>query len=242
MNAFSQWTCKSVDNGFDEPYDIVYSNIINGASIKLLKGETPCDIRFTIHGKYFCDDNINVNLTFIVNGEYEKYYLKTSKSRNSEWLYFSDLSDKFWGDFKKATVVKIRVNETYCSSEYYEYKMTGSTAAYNFITRGCEKFIKNVEKERFQDSINDVKDLIRLDVDYRFLTDSMGFEESNIYLTISDYKKLIRNNSKDKNYIPPKTKFYIIKNDNSEVDYYRCIYNLEQGEISTTVLEIFDKE
>ena len=36
-------------------------------------------------------------------------------------------------NFKSATSVKIRINDTTCDSETYEFKMSGSTAAYNFV-------------------------------------------------------------------------------------------------------------
>ena len=38
-------------------------------------------------------------------------------------------------DFKACSSIKLRVNDTTCDSEIYEFKMTGSTAALNFVSK-----------------------------------------------------------------------------------------------------------
>jgi hypothetical protein len=37
--------------------------------------------------------------------------------------------------FLKASSVKLRFNESHCQSDYYEFKMSGSTAALNFVSK-----------------------------------------------------------------------------------------------------------
>ena len=37
-------------------------------------------------------------------------------------------------DFLNATSVKLRVNESHCENNYYQFNMSGSTAAYKFIS------------------------------------------------------------------------------------------------------------
>jgi hypothetical protein len=41
---------------------------------------------------------------------------------------------EFLADFKAASSVRIRVNDTTCDTEIYEFKMTGSTAAFNTVS------------------------------------------------------------------------------------------------------------
>ena len=41
---------------------------------------------------------------------------------------------EFLADFKAASAVRIRVNDTTCDTEIYEFKMTGSTAAFNTVS------------------------------------------------------------------------------------------------------------
>jgi hypothetical protein len=38
-------------------------------------------------------------------------------------------------DFKAASSVRIRINESYCTSEIYKFDMTGSKAAYEFMIK-----------------------------------------------------------------------------------------------------------
>jgi hypothetical protein len=41
---------------------------------------------------------------------------------------------EFLADFKAASSIRIRVNDKTCDTEIYEFKMTGSTAAFNTVT------------------------------------------------------------------------------------------------------------
>jgi hypothetical protein len=38
-------------------------------------------------------------------------------------------------DFKAASAVKIRINESYCTTETYKFNMSGSKAAYDFMLK-----------------------------------------------------------------------------------------------------------
>jgi hypothetical protein len=43
------------------------------------------------------------------------------------------MNDRMKDDFVKASSVKLRFNESTCENDYYEFKMTGSKAALEFI-------------------------------------------------------------------------------------------------------------
>jgi hypothetical protein len=91
-----------------------------------------------LHGAYFCDDVINVDFVLVVNGIDKKYELEGMKSSDNKILFFDDnvFSDvNFRTDFLASTKVKIRAKETYCDTEYYTFLMSGSTKAYNFLTK-----------------------------------------------------------------------------------------------------------
>jgi hypothetical protein len=131
--SIAQWTNKKVDNGFDEPYKICYTAENNGAILKLenVDGE----IAFYLQGGYFCDDAPVVNISFLVNNVWIKYTTEATKGEQSNALFLVDdmnISDAIV-DFVKATSVKIRVNESHCATGYYQFNMSGSTSAYNFI-------------------------------------------------------------------------------------------------------------
>lgn len=131
--SMAQWTNKNVNNGFDEPYKICYTAENNGAILKLENVDG--QIAFYLQGGYFCDDNPTVNISFLVNNVWIKYTTEATKGAQSNVLFLVDdmnISDAIV-DFVKATSVKIRVNESYCSTGYYQFNMVGSTSAYKFI-------------------------------------------------------------------------------------------------------------
>ena len=134
FNALSQWVVKKIDNGFDTPYKIAYTEDGQSAFLKL---ENYKGIAFYIGGVYVCDESVTVDISFLVNGEYQKYTTTGNASENHKTLFMVDdlNSDlEFLADFKAASSVRIRVNDTTCDTEIYEFKMTGSTAAYDAIS------------------------------------------------------------------------------------------------------------
>jgi hypothetical protein len=134
FTALSQWVVTKIDNGFDTPYKIAYTE--DGQS-EFLKLENYKGIAFYIGGVYVCDESVTVDISFLVNGEYQKYTTVGKVSDNHKTLFMVDdlNSDlEFLADFKAASSVRIRINDTTCDTEIYEFKMTGSTAAYNAIS------------------------------------------------------------------------------------------------------------
>lgn len=132
-NAFSQWTYEVVNNGFDDPYRIAYTSTNNHAYLKLenVDGE----IVFYIQGGFYCDDYPSVDLVFVVNGVNFKYTMTGLKNDSNDAVFFTaDLMDnEMLESFKKCSVVKVRINESYCDSDIYTFNMTKSTSALNFM-------------------------------------------------------------------------------------------------------------
>lgn len=134
FSALSQWVVTKIDNGFDTPYKIAYTE--DGQS-EFLKLENYKGIAFYIGGVYVCDESVTVDISFLVNGEYKKYNVTGRTSENRKTLFMVDdlnSDPNLLADFKAASSVKIRVHDTTCDTEIYEFKMTGSTAAYNAIS------------------------------------------------------------------------------------------------------------
>ncbi len=134
LNSLAQWKVDRIDNGFDTPYYIAYTQDGQNAYLKL---ENYKGIAFYMGGVYVCDESVVVDISFMVNGEYQKYYLTGTVSDNRKTLFMVDdlNSDaEFLADFKASSSIRIRVNDTTCDTEIYEFKMTGSTAAYNAIS------------------------------------------------------------------------------------------------------------
>lgn len=131
--SMAQWTKKTVNNGLDEPYKICYTATNNGGYLKLEGGEYK--VSFYVSGGYYCEDSPLVNISFLVNNEWVKHSVWGSRSSDHETVFLSfDLANEvFLKDFLNASSVKIRINESYCENEIYQFNMSGSTAAYNFI-------------------------------------------------------------------------------------------------------------
>ena len=132
--SFSQWISKKIDNGFDTPYYIAYTQ---DGQIEFLKLENYKGIAFYMGGIYICDESVTVDVSFLVNGEYQRYYLTGTVSDNRKTLFMVDdlnSDPEFLADFKAASSIRIRVNDKTCDTEIYEFKMTGSTAAFNTVT------------------------------------------------------------------------------------------------------------
>jgi hypothetical protein len=99
--------------------------------------EKKIQISFYLSGGYHCDDEIPVDISFLIGGSYQKFSVNGIKSQNSATVFLiDDLSSSEMKDaFLKASSVKLRFNESHCQSDYYEFKMTGSTAALNFVSK-----------------------------------------------------------------------------------------------------------
>lgn len=134
--ASAQWTYENINNGLDDPYKIAYTKIDDSQWLKLENYKN--EVVFYIGGVYVCDETVNVDISFLVNGVYQKYNIKDCYiSESNETVFFVDnlATHEMLSSFKSASLVKVRLNDITCGEETYEFKMSGSTAAYNFISK-----------------------------------------------------------------------------------------------------------
>jgi len=131
--AYSQWSYETVKNGFDDPYRIAYTSQNNSAILKLENVDGA--IFFYIKGDYYCDDNPSIDLVFVVNGENVRYSREGVKSDNNNVIFFTGdlINEEMVESFKKCSILKIRVNESFCTSETYSFNMSKSTSAITYI-------------------------------------------------------------------------------------------------------------
>lgn len=95
------------------------------------------EIAFYLSGGYHCDDVIDVDLVFFVGSEAKKYKLEAYKSNDNKTVFLVDdlNTHEIKSDFFKASLVKIRLNESHCDDDIYQFKMTNSSAAFQFISK-----------------------------------------------------------------------------------------------------------
>jgi hypothetical protein len=133
-NSFAQWVSKRVNDGFSPAYTIAYTHDGQNEYLKLEKDGN--EIAFYIDGLYICDDPVNVDLLFVVNGVNKLYQTWGHVSSDHERVFMvpNILSDSLMvADFKAASKLKVRVYDHVCSTETHEFSMSGSTAAFNAV-------------------------------------------------------------------------------------------------------------
>lgn len=134
LNA--QWTYKTVNNGFDDPYKVAYTTSNNGAEAYLFILDSA--VMMEISGTYYCDEYPSVDIVLAVNGVDNKFTFNGSKSNSSTVIYVTwDMGKEpgFVEAFKVASTMRVRINESYCTTEIYTYKMTNSKAAYEYMIK-----------------------------------------------------------------------------------------------------------
>ena len=134
LNA--QWTYKTVNNGFDTPYKMAYTPTSNGAEAYMFFIDSA--VILEISGGYYCDDKPSIDVVLVVNGVDNKFAFEGYKGGTSDVIYITwDMASEpeFLSAFRLASTMKIRINESYCSTEVYTYKMTNSKAAYDYMIK-----------------------------------------------------------------------------------------------------------
>ena len=136
MIASAQWTNKTINSAFDGTFK---KSICHGTSSSFLSMEKNTDNYskpfLALYGSYFCDEVTNIDLVLVVNGVNKLYQMEVAKSSDSHYYFFDyDIwTNEFINDFKSASKCSIRVNQSYCTDEYYHFNMSGSTSAYGFM-------------------------------------------------------------------------------------------------------------
>jgi len=134
-NAKAQWTYKNVNNGIDDPYKICYTETNNYARLKLEKYNE--GVTFYISGTYFCDEFPTVDVVFTVSGVTKKHQVVGARSEDSKivFLAFDISTEEFYEDFKNASSVKVRVNESYCTTDVFTFNIANSKLALEFMQK-----------------------------------------------------------------------------------------------------------
>lgn len=136
ISAQAQWTYKVVNNGIDEPYKIAYcKSQDNLAVIKLEKVDSA--VAFYLSGGYHCDESTTVDIGLTIGNDIKRYSFYCYTSSDKKTVFILDdikLETQFYNDFQRASKLSLRINESYCSDDYFSFNMTQSTKALQFIS------------------------------------------------------------------------------------------------------------
>ena len=139
LTSSSQWVTKTIDNKIDLPYRIAYcGNSSQTAFLKLERVDS--QVAFYLSGGYHCDKYPKVDIALVIGELTSRYTIYGSKSENSSTVFFlDDILDStntvFLMEFKKCSKMIIRINESFCENDYYEFNMSGSTRAVDFMSK-----------------------------------------------------------------------------------------------------------
>ena len=130
--ANAQWVTKTVNNDFDEPRRTAYTKDNN---MLLILNNIDGEVWLSLRGEYICEDELTLDMSFIVNGVAKKYTFKavTSDDRESVFFIVDLVNENCLLDFKECASVKIRINDTTCGSVIYQFNMNGSASALKFM-------------------------------------------------------------------------------------------------------------
>ena len=134
--ASGQWTNKTVDDGIDPTYKIAYTDNSKTQWLKLENYNK--NISFYMSGFFVCEKVVDVDISFLVDGAYQKYeLLECDVTEDHETVFFVKnlKTSEMLSSFKSASSVKIRINDKTCGAGTYEFNMTGGTAAFDFVVK-----------------------------------------------------------------------------------------------------------
>lgn len=134
--SFGQWVNKTVNNDFDDAYRISYNRSTDGSLLKL--EDVDGELAFYIQNAYTCTDMPLVDIVFIFSDgtkEVLQVIGATSEDRQTVFLSADLLREDFINSFKRASRIKLRINDVYCDTFIYEFSMSGSSNAVNFMTK-----------------------------------------------------------------------------------------------------------
>ena len=140
--VFGQWTYGTINSKSDGPSKKAYTKTNNRGYLVMEVGDSAYNDTIksnrpslTLHGSYFCDDYAYIDFVFVVNGVNKKYKLRGGTLANIAYEFRGSIwTDEFIKDFKSASTCSIRVPNQ-CHDYHYQFDFSGSTAAYDFITK-----------------------------------------------------------------------------------------------------------
>ncbi len=138
--TYSQWTYNTITSDFDGTFKKAFTKTVNDGYLFMEEPEQNENDSIKspfigLKGTYFCDDKTIIDFVLKTSTESKKYEIYATKSRDSKSYFFDFIWDaEFLKYFKSANKVSIRVRQSYCEDDFYEFNFNGSTNAYNFIT------------------------------------------------------------------------------------------------------------
>lgn len=131
LSASAQWKTINVnDNPFEDPYTVA---IVQGGSGYLKMEEADGKVYLFLGASYVCDDYIDIDLSFKIDGEWVRSTLSQCMVVKRKIVVFSsDLGSnaELLDNFKRSSDVAIRTKESHCDSDTFTFSSIGFSASY----------------------------------------------------------------------------------------------------------------
>jgi hypothetical protein len=132
-NASAQWETRRVDNGFDPPYHLAFC--YDGGNFLKLENFGEGKVALILYTGYFCNDKPFVEVTYKMDTGWSKYLgeaiMRTSDKKKI--ILSADIDAIMYDEFRKSSVMKIRVDDKECGKAVYEFNMRGSSYAMWYV-------------------------------------------------------------------------------------------------------------
>lgn len=134
-SAQAQWVNATADNGFDPPfrYSTCDDKIKKGKWLKVEKFKDT-QVLLLIYVGFACEDFPKVEYSFKMDTGYHKINSVGAKSSDKKKIYLQfDVAKESGEYFAKCKELKIRITDSGCGTEIYQFDMTGSANAYTWV-------------------------------------------------------------------------------------------------------------
>jgi hypothetical protein len=131
----AQWTTKTVDNGFDSAYRVAICHSTTGKEFLKMIKMSDGNVLLLIYTGYVCTESPSIEYTYKTVTGWELFTSTGVTSDDNKKVYLSANleSSIMLPYFKSTTTFKIRIDDDHCGKTIYEFNMTGSAKAFEFI-------------------------------------------------------------------------------------------------------------
>ena len=131
--ASAQWETRKVDNGFDAPYHLAFC--YDGKTYLKLENFGEKKVALILYTGYFCTEQPFVELTYKMDTGWSKFsgnaIMRTTDKKKI--IISIDIEALMADEFRKSSILKIRVDDVDCGKAIYEFDMSNSTYALWYV-------------------------------------------------------------------------------------------------------------
>lgn len=131
----AQWRTEKIDNGFDPVYHLAFC--YDGGDFLKLENFGEGKVAMILYDGYFCTEQPFVELTYKMDTGWSKFsgnaIMRTTDK--TKIIITIDIDNLMYDEFRKSSLLKIRVDDEHCKKKVYKFDMSGSTNAINWVMR-----------------------------------------------------------------------------------------------------------